>query len=195
MDDRQEIRLGELLAELSYALDLAEGQAAGHSLRACLLGMTLAARAGLDPQERSELYYAHLLKDAGCSSNASRIASLLEADDQTVKRALKLTDWTRFHDRLRYATRVVAPTAPTGERLKRLALLARRPDTQSVFVRLRCERGAEIAAGLGFPEGTSEAIRCLDEHWDGKGHPEGCAASGSRARRGSCASRRPSTCS
>jgi HD-GYP domain-containing protein (c-di-GMP phosphodiesterase class II) len=173
VDDRQEIRLGELLAELSYALDLAEGQAAGHSLRACLLGMTLAERAGVGPEERSELYYAHLLKDAGCSSNASRIAALLEADDQVVKRALKLTDWTRFHDRLRYARRVVAPTAPTGERLKRLALLARRPDTQSVFVRLRCGRGAEIAAGLGFPEGTSEAIRCLDEHWDGKGHPEG----------------------
>ena len=128
---------------------------------------------GLGPKERSELYYAHLLKDAGCSSNASRIAALLEADDQTVKRALKLTDWTRFHDRLRYASRVVAPGAPTGERLKRLAMLARRPDTQSVFTRLRCERGAEIAAGLGFPPGTSDAIRCLDEHWDGKGHPHG----------------------
>jgi HD-GYP domain-containing protein (c-di-GMP phosphodiesterase class II) len=173
MDDRREIRLGALLAELSYALDLAEGQAAGHALRACLIGMTLAERAGLGAVERSELYYAHLLKDAGCSSNASRIAALLEADDQTVKRALKLTDWTRFHDRLRYASRVVAPGAPTGERLKRLAMLARRPDTQSVFTRLRCERGAEIAAGLGFPDGTSDAIRCLDEHWDGKGHPKG----------------------
>jgi HD-GYP domain-containing protein (c-di-GMP phosphodiesterase class II) len=169
VDDRQEIRLGELLAELSYALDLAEGQAAGHSLRSCLLGMTLAERAGVGPGARSDLYYAHLLKDAGCSSNASRIAALLEADDQAVKRALKLTDWTRFHDRLRYASRVVAPTAPAGERLKRLTMLARRPDTQSVFVRLRCER----AAGLGFPDATSEAIRCLDEHWDGKGHPEG----------------------
>ena len=173
MDDRQDIRLGELLAELSYALDLAEGQAAGHALRACLIGMVLAERAGLGAKERSELYYAHLLKDAGCSSNASRIAALLEADDQTVKRALKLTDWTRFHDRLRYASRVVAPGAPTGERLKRLAMLARRPDTQSMFTRLRCERGAEIAAGLGFPPGTSDAIRSLDEHWDGKGHPYG----------------------
>ena len=28
-----------------------------------------------------------------------------------------------------------------------------RPDAQSVFIRLRCERGAEIAAGLGFPRG------------------------------------------
>ena len=73
-----EIRLGEVLAALTYALDLAEGQAAGHALRTCLIGMTLAERLGLDTQQRSELYYAHLLKDAGCSSNASRVAALLE---------------------------------------------------------------------------------------------------------------------
>src|SRR5688500_18415136 len=65
--DRPEIRLGALLAELSFALDLAEGQAAGHALRACLIGMTLAERAGLGAEQRSQLYYAHLLKDAGCS--------------------------------------------------------------------------------------------------------------------------------
>ena len=171
--DRPEIRLGELLAELSFALDLAEGQAAGHALRACLIGMTLAERVGLGARERSELYYAHLLKDAGCSSNASRIAALLHADDQTVKRALKLTDWTRFPDRMRYAAEVVAPGAPPRERLRRLAVLARQPDAQRLFVRLRCERGAEIAANLGFPQGTADAIRALDEHWDGKGHPQG----------------------
>ena len=74
---------------------------------------------------------------------------------------------------MRYAAEVVAPGAPPRERLRRLALLARRPDAQSLFVRLRCERGAEIAANLGFPQGTADAIRALDEHWDGKGHPRG----------------------
>ena len=196
MQDRDgEIRLGALLAELSFALDLAEGQAAGHALRACLIGMTLAERVGLGPEERSQLYYGHLLKDAGCSSNASRIAALLAADDQTVKRALKLTDWTRFPDRVRYAAQVVAPGAPPRERLRRLAVLARKADAQSVFVRLRCERGAEIAAGLGFPQGTADAIRALDEHWDGKGHPDGLRGTRSRSPRASCAWRRPSTCS
>ena len=171
--DTPEIRLGEILAALTYALDLAEGQTAGHTLRACLIGMMLAERLGLDPQERSELYYAHLLKDAGCSSNASRVAALLEADDQVVKRQLKLTDWSRLPHRARYASKVAARDAPQSARLRRLAVLARRPDAQRGFTQLRCERGAEIAAGLGFPPATSEAIRALDEHWDGGGHPRG----------------------
>ncbi len=168
-----EIRMGEILAALTYALDLAEGQAAGHALRACLIGMTLAERLGLTAEQRSELYYAHLLKDAGCSSNASRVAALLDADDQVVKRQLKLTDWSRLPQRARYANKVAARDQPQGARLKRLALLARRQDAQRGFTELRCERGAEIAAGLGFPPATSEAIRALDEHWDGGGHPRG----------------------
>jgi len=171
--DRPQIRLGEILGALTYALDLAEGQAAGHALRCCVVGMTLGERLGLGAERRSELYYALLLKDAGCSSNASRVAALLAADDRDVKRALKLTDWSRFPDRARYASQVVAPEAPVPERLRRLAMLARRPGTQRGFTRLRCERGAEIAAGLGFPPATSAAIHALDEHWDGSGHPQG----------------------
>ena len=173
MRTRGEIRVGELVGALTYALDLAEGQTAGHALRACLIGMTLAERLGLDAEQRSELYYAHLLKDAGCSSNSSRVAALLAADDQAVKRELKLTDWTRLPDRARYASRVAAQGRSAPARLARVALLARRQGEQREFTRLRCERGAEIAAGLGFPRGTADAIRALDEHWDGSGHPQG----------------------
>jgi putative nucleotidyltransferase with HDIG domain len=41
------------------------------------------------------------------------------------------------------------------------------------FARLRSTRGAEIALELGFSDATATAIRNLDEHWDGSGHPEG----------------------
>ena len=41
------------------------------------------------------------------------------------------------------------------------------------LVAIRCERGAEIARMLGFHEETAEAIRALDEHWNGRGHPDG----------------------
>nr|MBA3843010.1 HD domain-containing protein [Actinomycetota bacterium] len=40
-------------------------------------------------------------------------------------------------------------------------------------VSIRCERGAEIARLLGFHEETASAIRALDEHWNGRGHPDG----------------------
>lgn len=35
-------RLSEIISALSYALDLTEGQAMGHSVRACVIGMRLA---------------------------------------------------------------------------------------------------------------------------------------------------------
>jgi HD-GYP domain-containing protein (c-di-GMP phosphodiesterase class II) len=37
----------------------------------------------------------------------------------------------------------------------------------------RCDRGAEISLLLGLERGTAEAIRALDEHWDGGGAPGG----------------------
>ena len=37
----------------------------------------------------------------------------------------------------------------------------------------RCDRGAEIALLLGLEHETAEAIRALDEHWDGNGQPHG----------------------
>ena len=37
----------------------------------------------------------------------------------------------------------------------------------------RCERGAEIARMLELPERHAQAIRALDEHWDGSGQPLG----------------------
>jgi putative nucleotidyltransferase with HDIG domain len=35
----------------------------------------------------------------------------------------------------------------------------------------RCERGADIARMLGLPAATQDAIRALDEHWNGAGMP------------------------
>jgi putative nucleotidyltransferase with HDIG domain len=169
----EQVRTSELLGALTYALDLTEGQPPGHVLRSCLIGMRLGARLELGSGDRAALFWALLLKDAGCSSNASRIHALLEADDQQVKRALKTVDWPRLPERARYALSVAAPDRGRAGRLRRVAWLARQGDLQGQLVELRCERGAEIARLLGMPEQTAAAIRALDEHWDGAGRPRG----------------------
>jgi HD-GYP domain-containing protein (c-di-GMP phosphodiesterase class II) len=64
------IRLSEVLSALSLVLDMVEGQPEGHVLRSCFIGMTIAERLQLSEEQRSALFYALLLKDAGCSSNA-----------------------------------------------------------------------------------------------------------------------------
>src|SRR3954452_10694631 len=54
------IPTGRILAALSTALDLTEGQLAGHSLRTCYLAMRLADPLGLDELERATLFHAAL---------------------------------------------------------------------------------------------------------------------------------------
>src|ERR1700690_2221846 len=62
------IPTSQLLAALSTALDLTEGQLPGHSLRTCYIASRLALRLGLPDHDRANLFYAALLKDAGCST-------------------------------------------------------------------------------------------------------------------------------
>lgn len=168
-----EFRLSEVLAALSYALDLTEGQPEGHTLRSCVIGMRLGEEIGLGAGDRSALYYALLLKDAGCSSNAARMASLFGSADQTVKFRMKFVDWDR---KLKLALET-AGNAGIGQsladRVNHFLRIARTEDMTRELIRIRCERGADIARELGFPAATAEAIRGLDEHWNGNGYPEG----------------------
>lgn len=167
------VSLSEVLAALSHALDLTEGQPMGHTIRSCLIGMRMAEAIGLDAQERSALYYALLLKDAGCSSNAARMAALFGADDRSVKPRLTAVDWqNRF--RLALATaRISGSGRGPVERIRRFLAIARTEGVTRDLISVRCERGAGIARRLGFPDSTASAVRSLDEHWCGLGHPEG----------------------
>lgn len=163
----------ELLSALSYALDLTEGQPFGHTMRACAIGLRLAEEVGLDPAERASLYYALLLKDAGCSSNAARIATVFGSPDQQVKEGMKRVDW---HRRLALAVstaRSAGAGRPLLERLRFFVGIARTEDLTRELIQIRCDRGAAIVRQLGFPESTAEAVRCLDEHWCGLGYPDG----------------------
>jgi HD-GYP domain-containing protein (c-di-GMP phosphodiesterase class II) len=173
-EESQPIRLSEVISAFSYALDLTEGQPEGHAVKSCLLGMRLAEEIGLPAEQRSALFYALLLKDAGCSSNAARVCSLFQADDRTVKRDLKTTDWTRLSQSYLYLARNVAPEgSPIARALQFVAVGLQGPTASKQLVETRCDRGAQIARMLDLPEETAEAIRTLDEHWDGRGQPMG----------------------
>lgn len=168
------VRLSQVVSSLSYALDLTEGLSEGHCVRTCLIGMRLARELNLSPTQRSDLFYTLLLKDLGCSSNASEVCKFFEADDRKVKRGLTMIDWSRDAEGMRYLTQNVAPGSGF---VRRTMMIARRMvQAQSAgrqFMQKRCARGAEIAAKLGLSEATAEAIRSLDEHYDGRGGPRG----------------------
>jgi HD-GYP domain-containing protein (c-di-GMP phosphodiesterase class II) len=169
----RQIALSEVIAGLSYALDLTEGEPPGHAVRSCLIGMRLAEEIGLDPAARSHLFYALLLKDAGCSANSARMAALFGADDQRAKRTSKRVDWARTFPAFVWALRTVAPDGGPRRRLDRLLAIKSEGEVTRALMQARCDRGAKIAYLLGFGDETAEAIRALDEHWDGAGQPSG----------------------
>lgn len=164
--------VSEVLAALSFALDLTEGQPFGHALRSCLIGMGLAEKIGLPLQDRRDLYYALLLKDVGCSSNAARVHELFGGDDRKAKRDLMRVDWSRYLEAAQYALAHIAPGTSWLERAGRVARMAGSGTRAAQeLVAARCSRGSQIVKELGFGAAVSEAVMSLDEHWNGRGEP------------------------
>lgn len=167
------IRLAELLGALSRALDLTEGQPPGHCVRACWIGMTVGRRIGMTDEALRDLYYAILLKDLGCSSNAARICALYLADDLGFKKDFKLLDGS-LPQVLRFVLSHTGMTAGLAERFRSVINILQNGGEIAVdLIETRCQRGAEIARQMRFSEAVAAAILDLDEHWDGGGKPLG----------------------
>ena len=168
------VRLDEVLAGLSVALDLVEGQPMGHAGRCALIAQRFAVTLGLSAADRETLLHAALLKDSGCSSNAARIASLFGADDREVKGDRARLDRSQRFAFTRYLIRHTRPHATLADRAKGIVHVLRhaRHDV-AVVADLRCRAGAEVVAELGLGGEVTAAIRALDERFDGAGVPDG----------------------
>jgi putative nucleotidyltransferase with HDIG domain len=167
-----EVRLSEIVAALSHALDLTQGQPEGHAGRSCLIALRVADELRLASPDREALYYATLLKDAGCPDVAGRLTGLLGGGDLAIRGTdpdagggpVPVLDWLY---------RGIGSGGPLSRARRTLAIaleLARHADAGE-----GCARGAEIVEQLGFPPAAADAMRGLDERWDGTGRPTGLA--------------------
>ncbi len=167
----QIVRRGEIIAAFSHALDLTEGQPAGHSIRACYIAGEIARELGLDGQEASDIHYIALLKDLGCSSNAARISELYRADDLAFKAAYKTVS-PGLPATLRFVFGNTAIQAPLRARMAAIAHILKNGEAiAQEMIETRCTRGADVARDLRFGETVAKGIYHLDEHWDGSGRP------------------------
>ncbi|MDX2209207.1 MAG: HD domain-containing phosphohydrolase [Sphingopyxis sp.] len=167
--------LAGILGAFSYALDMTEGQPAGHSIRACWIGTALASHIGITGAALSDIYYAVLLKDLGCSANAARVAQLFVGDDRQLKHNFKLIG-PKPEDFGGFIMTEVGVGAIDDIRSSAIDhLLANAPTEMTDIMATRCTRGADIARQLRFSEDVAAAIAHLDEHWDGSGLPLGIA--------------------
>ena len=161
---RARIRLAELLGALSYALDMVEGQPAGHCVRSCWIGSQIGKQIGLDDHDSRDLYYTLLLKDLGCSSNAARICKLFLTDDLVFKRNAKTLD-----DGLPQAIRFVlfhsGLKAGLAERFRTIVnVFLQSGHIGAELVAARCFRGSG-SIGRGCPnKNRSTAANTIPPH-------------------------------
>jgi len=168
---QESLKLSELIASLSYALDITEGQPPGHCVRCCWIGTHIGRRIGLSEDAMWELYFTLLLKDLGCSSNAARICELYLTDDLHFKH-----DYKKVGDSLPqvlgFVLKHTGLKAGLAERFRSVMTILRDgPEIARELVATRCQRGAEIASLLRFPQGVADGIYSLDEHFNGQGKP------------------------
>lgn len=167
------VRLAEILGALSRALDLTEGQPPGHCVRCCWIGVSVGRAMGLSEPDLRDLYYALLLKDLGCSSNAARICELYLADDLSFKNDFKLLNGS-LPQVLRFVLSHTGANTHLAQRFRSIiAILQNGGQIARELVETRCQRGAEIARQMHFSDAVAEGILDLDEHWDGGGKPLG----------------------
>lgn len=169
------LRLSELISALSHALDITEGQPEGHCVRCCWIGMQIGQDLGLPDDDLWNLYYTLLLKDLGCSSNAARICQLYLTDDRAFKHDFK-TVGDSLPQVLNFVLSHTGLRAPLADRFRAVMNILRNgKDVADELIQTRCQRGAEIARMLRFPESVAQGIYHLDEHYNGKGRPDGLA--------------------
>lgn len=169
------IRTSELVGALSAALDLTEGLLAGHSARTCWLAMRLSAEIGLPESDAGSLFYAALLKDAGCSSNAAALTQIFGGDERALKR-MQATAGRSLIANAVLGIRAMAATDPLPVRARRLVHVALHgAEERRAIVQTRCERGGQIAGKAGFGPDVADAVMSVHEHWDGGGQPLGLA--------------------
>src|SRR6186997_893031 len=94
-------------------------------MRACLLATELARRSGAGSVGQSEVYYATLMRFAGCAATSHEAAAAFGGDDVAVRAGGDLIDATRPLEALRFL-------AGLGSGVEKLRVLARAPRVPAI---------------------------------------------------------------
>jgi len=160
-----------VVAALSVASDLTRGHPPGEAMRACLLATELARRAGCDGAGQGEVYYATLMRFAGCAATSHEIAAAFGGDDIVVRARGDLVDVAEPAEAMGF----LAGLGVDAARLRLLGGPAGVARLKAEGARADCEVGADLVARLRLPEGVRQAVLDSFERFDGCGVPAGRA--------------------
>jgi HD-GYP domain-containing protein (c-di-GMP phosphodiesterase class II) len=166
------VRLAELVAALSLGIDLGFGQPMEHVLRQCLIALRLAERVGLDEETRVAVYYAALLINVGCHSDAHEQAKWF-GDDIAMK-SHKYDPKLQIGS-LRAAVaglRAIGASHPPLHRFRvGLEFLISGHREVDGMIASHARLAKALAEQLGLPQKVADAVGAAYEQWDGRGWP------------------------
>jgi HD-GYP domain-containing protein (c-di-GMP phosphodiesterase class II) len=170
------VRRADFLMTLAYATDLATGHSRDFALRSCVLGMRIAEVAGLDEQQRRNVYHQALLRYIGCNADTHLLAAAF-GDEIALRRDLARTDMGNKSELgealVRAITRhfAVLPAAELAQAIERG--MAEAMQVSVPILSGHCEVAKRIAERIGLSDEIQENLGQLYERWDGRGLPRG----------------------
>ena len=164
--------LAELLAALSLATDAGNGVPPERTVRSTYLSLRMAGELGLEDRERSELFYASLLRFIGCTAftyemartsgnEFSALHAFTPADERNPREALHAIFVAGRGEGVARRTRGIVANALGGRKFGEFV------------VRADCEANARFARRFGMGPGMVSILDQVYERWDGKGAPRG----------------------
>jgi HD-GYP domain-containing protein (c-di-GMP phosphodiesterase class II) len=165
------VRLAELLASLSLAVDLGLGQPMGHVARSCMVARRLAERTGMAEEDRGTLFHVALLGWVGCIAD-SHDAALWFGDDITYRGDVYDLDMKPLPF-LGYLLRHVRADRTATRLARQGALVATGARGVQDSLRAHCQVTAQVARRLGLSGTVQQALTQIFARWDGKGLPKG----------------------
>jgi HD-GYP domain-containing protein (c-di-GMP phosphodiesterase class II) len=161
-----EIRLAELMAALSVAIDLSMHDAAEHAQRSAVIAVALAEAAGLTDEQAQDAYYLAMLRTVGCTGDHDFAFSVFGED-------LGWMGLAAMGSPLALLGRV-ARNVGRGSGVRRAGLVARAFASLPQVMRnsqIHCEVGAMLSERLGLGPRVIEGLGQVFERWDGFGAP------------------------
>ena len=167
------VRLADLLAGLSVAIDLGFGLPPETAMRSCLVATRLARAHGLAEPDIRDSFFTSLLLHVGCPGFSHETAALF-GNELAITRAVARTN---LADPTDYETTLI-PEATRGlsqgtRRRVTERLIRDGPAFGEQYDTASCEVGSRVAARLGIGAGVERALYEVAEWWNGGGAPQG----------------------
>jgi HD-GYP domain-containing protein (c-di-GMP phosphodiesterase class II) len=166
------VRLAEVVATLSLAIDMGMGLPSDYGLRSCVVAVRLGEAAGLSEPELADVYYLALLRHAGCTADAPLAAEAF-GDEIAASSWLHAVDYGSPAEMLGTIARRVGEDQPLWDRARLLfAALTGMPRLLG-SARAHCEVAQRLAERLGLGARLDTALLQASERWNGRGLPSG----------------------